>query len=90
MPRRPENDSREILTHALMKPLLDAILPLRVPERLPLHIFRRVRTSALQRHDVIDHVARARSGAEPGRRTRMQLLGVPAASLQVFTFFTLS
>jgi len=54
--------------------LLDLVLGLRRGDRLPLHVLRRVRSAAFQRHDVIHHEAGAGTCSLAGCRARMLAL----------------
>ena len=60
--------------------LFDSILSLRLRDALPLHVLGRIGAAALQRHDVVNRVSRARADRRPSCRARMQLLeGMPCA-----------
>src|SRR6266403_1363136 len=61
--------------------LLPPILRLGRACRLPLHVARIVSPAALERHDVVDHVARATARGFPRRRTWMVVLEVPLGRL---------
>ena len=54
--------------------LLDLILRLRRRRRLPLHVARRIRATALQGLHMVDHVTRARAGSLAGGWAGMRLL----------------
>lgn len=60
--------------------LLDLVLGLRRFLRLPLQVARGIRSSALQRNDVINNVAFAGTADLAGRRARMTPLKFPFGS----------
>jgi hypothetical protein len=59
--------------------LFHSILGLRLIPGLPLHVLRGIGATALQRHDVVNHVARAWAGRRSRCRARVQFLeGMPS------------
>ena len=56
--------------------LLDFVLCLRRLDRLPLHITRRIRAAALERHYVVDHISGTRARGFAGGWARVRILEI--------------